>query len=52
MRSFFAQPDPMGVFHYVIDCLDFEELDFEELYEELNMIAVIGTSDPCWVAEP
>ncbi len=23
MRSFFAQPDHMGVFHYVIDCLDF-----------------------------
>ena len=23
MRSFFAQPDRMGVFHYVIDCLDF-----------------------------
>ena len=22
MRSFFAQPDRMGVFHYVIDCLD------------------------------
>ena len=22
-RSFFAQPDHMGVFHYVIDCLDF-----------------------------
>ena len=40
MRSFFAQPDQMGVFHYVIDCLD------------LNMIAIIGTSDrPCWLAE-
>ncbi len=23
MRSFFAQPEPMGVFHYVVDCLDF-----------------------------
>ncbi|DBA73557.1 TPA: hypothetical protein ACH3X2_009800 [Trebouxia sp. C0005] len=23
MRSFFAQPDHMGVFHYVVDCLDF-----------------------------
>ncbi len=23
MRSFFAQPDHIGVFHYVIDCLDF-----------------------------
>ena len=24
MRSFFAQPDHMGVFHYVVDCLDFK----------------------------
>jgi len=23
MRSFFAQPDHIGVFHYVVDCLDF-----------------------------
>ena len=23
MRSFFAQPDHVGVFHYVVDCLDF-----------------------------
>jgi len=23
MRSFFAQPDHIGVFHYVADCLDF-----------------------------
>ena len=23
MRSFFAQHDHLGVFHYVIDCLDF-----------------------------
>ena len=23
MRSFFVQPDHMGVFHYVVDCLDF-----------------------------
>ena len=26
MRSFFAQPDRMGVFHYVIDCLDFMKI--------------------------
>ena len=23
MRSFSVQPDQMGVFHYVVDCLDF-----------------------------
>ncbi|DBA79585.1 TPA: hypothetical protein ACH3X1_008274 [Trebouxia sp. C0004] len=23
MRSFFAQPDHMGVFHYAVNCLDF-----------------------------
>ena len=44
MRSFLAQPDHMGVFHYVVDCLDF--------MDDLNMIAMIGTSDrPCWLAE-
>ena len=26
MRSFFAQPDRMGVFHCVIDCLDFMKI--------------------------
>ena len=26
MRSFFAQPDHMGVFRYVMDCLDFIEI--------------------------
>ena len=26
MRSFFAQPDRMGVFQYVIDCLDFMKI--------------------------
>ena len=26
MRSIFAQPDRMGVFHYVIDCLDFMKI--------------------------
>ena len=26
MRSFSAQPDRMGVFHYVIDCLDFMKI--------------------------
>ena len=41
MRSLFAQPDHMGVFHYVVDCP-----------EDLNMIAMIATSDrPCWRAE-
>ncbi len=39
MRSFFAQPDHIGVFRYAVDCLDF-------------MIAMSGTSDrPCWLAE-
>ena len=43
MRSFFAQPDQMGVFHYVI---------LSGFHEDLNMIAIIGTSDqPCWLAE-
>ena len=23
MKSFFAQPDHMGIFHYVVDCLGF-----------------------------
>ena len=26
MRSFFAQQDHLGVFHYVIDCLDFMQI--------------------------
>ena len=26
MRSFFAQPDHMGVFRYVMDCLDFMKI--------------------------
>ena len=36
MRAFAAQPDHLRVFHYVIDSLDF--------FEDLNMIAMIGTS--------
>ena len=27
VRSIFAQPDHMGVFHYVVDCLDFIRFD-------------------------
>ena len=26
MRSFFAQPDHLGVLNYVIDCLDFMDI--------------------------
>ena len=44
MRSFFAQPDHMGVFPLCHRLSGF--------YEDLNMIAMIGTSDqPCWLAE-
>ena len=44
MRSFFAQPDRMGGFPLCHRLSGF--------YEDLNMIAIIGTSDrPCWLAE-
>ncbi len=29
MRSLFAQPNYMGIFHYIVDCLDFIEGQFE-----------------------
>lgn len=44
MRSFLAQPDHVGVFHYLVDCLDFMMIS--------TLIAMIGTSDrPSWLAE-